>query len=411
MKKKILVNELSAGMYLTEVCGSWIKHPFWKSGFIVSSADIQSLKGARVHEVWIDLSKGTHRTEKSVQVPEPDAAASSLEMPSPRSDETLISTGDTMPFVPQCSMAEEAKRAKVIFKKSSAAIAQLFSEARMGKALSEDLALDLVEEISQSVLRNPGSLISMARLKTKDDYTYMHSVAVCALMVSLSKCMGHSAVECKQAGMAGLFHDIGKMFVDSTILNKPGKLTDSEFEAIKKHPKEGWDQLNLSGVSSETLDVCLHHHEKIDGSGYPDGLHDSQISMLAKMGAVCDVYDAITSDRPYKSGWEPADSIRKMAEWTGHFDQTIFRAFVKSIGIYPIGTLVKLTSGRLGIVVERGSKSLLQPTVKIFYSTKSHSRIAYELIDLSHPSNREKIESKESAKSWDLGDLSSIWMP
>ena len=168
--------------------------------------------------------------------------------------------------------------------------------------------------------------------------------------------------------------------------------------------------LDGSGADAVAFDVVLHHHEKTDGSGYPKGLKDAEISLYAKMGAVCDVYDAITSNRPYKSGWDPAESLRKMAEWAnGHFDQRVFQAFVKSLGIYPIGSLVRLDSGRLGLVLEQSEKSLLAPRVKVFYSTKSQSRIRPEIIDLSRPNCAEKIAGREDPAKWNFPDLDELW--
>ena len=158
------------------------------------------------------------------------------------------------------------------------------------------------------------------------------------------------------------------------------------------------------------LDVCLHHHEKADGSGYPHELDAGGISLYAKMGAVCDVYDAITSNRPYRAGWDPAESIRKMTEWSkDHFDERVFQAFIKSIGIYPTGSLVKLSSGRLAVVLEQSEKSLLAPRVKVFFSTRSQSHIVPELIDLSHPGTLEKIVSREDATKWGIKNLDALW--
>ncbi|NVO07351.1 MAG: phosphodiesterase, partial [Rhodoferax sp.] len=168
--------------------------------------------------------------------------------------------------------------------------------------------------------------------------------------------------------------------------------------------------LTGQNVADEVLDVCLNHHEKTDGSGYPAGLKDAEISLFAKMGAVCDVYDAITSNRPYKAGWDPAESLRRMAEWSkGHFDIQVFQAFVKSLGIYPIGSLVLLSSGRLGVVVEQTGKSLTTPSVKVFYSTKSNMRIVPEVIDLSKPGATEKIVSREDPAKWLFPDLNELW--
>jgi putative nucleotidyltransferase with HDIG domain len=261
------------------------------------------------------------------------------------------------------------------------------------------------------VSRNPGALISLARLKTADDYTYMHSVAVCALMVALARELGMDEAQTRAAGTAGLLHDLGKAVMPLDVLNKPGKLTDAEFAIIRSHPEEG-HRLLLQAKSADAvaLDVVLHHHEKVDGSGYPKRLRGDEISIFAKMGAVCDVYDAITSNRPYKAGWDPAESVRKMAEWSqGHFDPRVFQAFVKSIGIYPIGSLVLLSSGRLGVVTEQGRKSLLTPQVKVFFSTRSNARIRPEIIDLGSAGCPHKIVGREDPEKWKFPDLNEMW--
>jgi putative nucleotidyltransferase with HDIG domain len=203
----------------------------------------------------------------------------------------------------------------------------MFSEARMGRAVDSAGAQHLVEEISDSVTRNPGALISLARLKTADDYTYMHSVAVCALMVALARQLRLNDEQTRLAGMAGLLHDLGKAAIPLAVLNKPGKLTDAEFEIVRNHPVEGYHMLKEGAkVPDAVLDACLHHHEKIDGSGYPDKLQGEGISVIARMAAICDVYDAITSDRPYKRGWDPSESLRRMAEWTSACSRRSSRA-------------------------------------------------------------------------------------
>jgi len=239
----------------------------------------------------------------------------------------------------------------------------------------------------------------------------MHSVAVCALMIALAKQLGLNPEQTRSLGIAGLLHDLGKAMMPMEVLNKPGKLTDEEFAIIKTHPEEGYNLLlSSTGADEIALDVVLHHHEKTDGSGYPKRLKDSEISLFAKMGAVCDVYDAITSNRPYKAGWDPAESLRRMAEWAnGHFDPTVFQAFVKSLGIYPIGSLVKLKSGRLGLVIEQSPKSLLTPSIKVFYSTRSDARIKPEIVDLSRPECADKIASREDPAKWNFPDLNELW--
>ena len=390
-------------MYINEFCGSWMEHPFWKAKFVVDSdKDLQRIRDSGIDEVWIDVSKG-------LDLPAGRSAQSEAEVAA-QVEESLLAVATT-PVVQRAALDEEVRRAHKLCARSKSAVVAMFSEVRMGQAIDAGQVVALVEEISASVLRNPNALISLARLKNSDEYTYMHSVAVCALMIALARQLGLAEEQVREAGMAGLLHDIGKMMIPDDILNKPGKLTDSEFDTVRSHPLAGGKILmDSQQVSAMVLDVCLHHHEKVDGSGYPHRLKGDQISLFAKMGAVCDVYDAITSDRPYKNGWDPAESIRKMAEWCkGHFDEAVFKAFVKSVGIYPTGSLVRLESGRLGVVMDQHETSLLTPRVKVFFSAKSKAPIPQQIIDLAKLVGREKIVGRESPEDWNFPNLDELW--
>ena len=404
MLKRINVNQLTLGMHLTEFCGSWMEHPFWRTAFVLTDAtDIEAILASSIKEVWIDCEKGQDVAAGETAVSEAESEA--------QVEAELKLVADGQRQLAPVSAAAEIERATKICQQAKQAVVSMFEEARMGNTVDVGGAELLVEEISDSVSRNPGALISLARLKTVDDYTYMHSVAVCAMMVALAKQLGLNEAQTRSAGLAGLLHDLGKALMPMAVLNKPGKLTDAEFTIIKSHPVEGHKML-LGGINVDpmVLDVCLHHHEKTDGSGYPRGLKADEISLFAKMGAVCDVYDAITSNRPYKLGWDPAESLRKMAEWTrGHFDPTVFQAFVKSMGIYPVGSLVRLTSGRIGVVVEQTAKSLTTPRIKVFFSIKSNMRILPQVIDLSHPDTIEKIAGREDPAKWHFPDLNELW--
>ena len=393
MLKRIDVKHLTLGMYLQEFCGSWMEHPFWRTKFVLTDPkDLDLIRATAIREVWIDISRGKDVAEGTASLSREEVDA--------RID-TDFSRLEEMPPIAAAAICGQAKQAVV----------SMFSEARMGNAVDAESASSLVAEISDSVVRNPGALISLARLKTADDYTYMHSVAVCALMVALARQLGLSDAHTRTAGMAGLLHDLGKAAIPMAVLNKPGKLTDAEFTVVRSHPVEGYHMLKEGGgVEAAVLDACLHHHEKIDGTGYPDKLKGDKISLIARMAAICDVYDAVTSDRPYKRGWDPSESIRRMAEWTNdHFDARLFQAFVKSIGIYPVGSLVRLTSGRIGVVTEQAAKSLVTPIVKVFYSTKSDLRIPPEIVDLSAAQCTEKIVAREDPEKWRFPDLSELW--
>jgi len=395
MLKKIPVEQLRLGMHLQAFCGAWLEHPFWRTKFVLSDPnDITLVVESSIREVWIDIAKG-------------------IDVDAEQDSNIVVESAEEIPPEPpavqeRASFGEEVKRASRIVAKGKEAVVSMFQEARMGKAIDAEAAAPLVEEISNSVLRNPGALISLARLKTADDYTYLHSVAVCALMIALARQLKLDEQQTREAGMAGLLHDLGKALIPNEILNKPGKLTDEEFAIVKTHPTKGHELLQTAAnIHEVTKDVCLHHHEKFEGGGYPKNLKGDEISLFARMGAVCDVYDAITSNRPYKAGWDPAESIKRMAEWKGHFDPVVFQAFVKSLGIYPTGSLVRLESGKLGVVIEQGEASLLKPKVKVFFSTKSQAYIKPEIIDIAR--SPEKIAGREDAAKWGIKDVDRYW--
>lgn len=408
MLKTIPTSQVTLGMHIHALKGAWVDHPFWKTKFVLNDPDdLKKLQLSIIKEVVIDVSKGVDIVEaENISTPEENAKPQEYLQDIPQ--EKIIE--EDKPSPTRVSAAEENVRAKKIIKSSKKAVASMFHEMRMGKAVNQEAALQLVDDIADSVARNEGALISLVRLKNKDDYTYMHSVAVCALMVALAKELGLSDVEIKRAGMAGLLHDIGKAGIPNEVLNKPGALTDEEFTLVKEHPQRGHALLLQGQVVDEVvLDVCLHHHEKVNGMGYPHKLKADEISLFAKMGAVCDVYDAVTSNRPYKDGWEPGVSLQRMAQWADHFDDTVFKAFVKSVGIYPVGSMVKLKSGRLAVVIDQSPKSLLTPIVKVFFSTKFKSRIPVEVIDLSKQNSQDAIIGHEDPVLWGVQDINEIW--
>ena len=410
MLKKITVDAVEPGMYVHELCGSWFDNPFWAPSFLLRDAsDVSKLQASGVRELWID----TARSHPNLSV-----AATPAEAPDVITVGTMASEEAMDPaefkFVaqPESTIGDEISKAARIVQQSRDAVAHMFEDARMGRLTGTAHAMPIVEEIAASVMRNSEALISLVRLKQADDYTYMHSVAVCAMMVALAKQVGLADEQVRLYGLAGLLHDIGKMAIPLDILNKPGRLTEDEFLRVKQHPRAGYEILNrASDIPPVVLDVCLHHHERIDGQGYPGKQKGDGISVAARMGSICDVYDAITSNRPYKKGWSPAVSLQKMAAWSkeGHFDLKLLAAFVKCIGIYPVGTVVKLKSNRLAVVTDT-SKSLLRPVLKVFFSVSSMAYLSPTTLDLLVANAAEGIQSVEAPEKWGISSVERFWL-
>ncbi|MCL5975910.1 MAG: HD-GYP domain-containing protein [Gammaproteobacteria bacterium] len=393
-------------MYIQKLGGSWMKHPFLRGSFLLTNPDdIKSILEAGIEDVWIDEEKG-----QAIQ--ESDSITPSIHATAEESSDTqnvTQQTAEDKKSVVQSSMEDDIKRARKLFNDAKPQVLAMYKDARLGKAIDPHTTLPLVNEIDLMVQRNSAAILSVARLKTHDDYTYMHSLAVCALMISLARQLNMDEEQIKLAGVGGLMHDLGKSLMPLEVLNKPGKLSDAEYDIMKKHPAAGAKLLENSGAAPEVVDIALHHHEKINGLGYPNRLQGNEISLFSRMAAICDVYDAVTSERAYKQAWDPAGTIREMAKWEGHFDKQLFNAFVKMVGIYPVGSLVRLTTQRLAVVIEPGLTSLVKPKVKVFFSLRSKAPIQIQVVDLALPSCKETIDGPEDPAKWNFKQLEQLW--
>lgn len=414
MLKKISVDQVRVGMHLQALEGAWLDHPFWSSSFVIADlSDLRKLRQSNVREVWIDLDKGLDvaGTEDGRARPQPWPAMPAMPaIPAiPVSPGAQADPASATPATPPThSISDELPAAALICNRGNQAMQAVFREVRLGHAISTEGCQALVQEISASVHRNRDALISLARLRRQDEYSYMHSMAVCVLMVALSREAGLDEQQSRTAGLAGLLHDLGKAVMPAEVLKKPGPLTPEEFGIIRSHPARGHTiLLEGHGVGPDVLDACLHHHERIDGSGYPHGLVGDGILQLARMVAICDVYDAVSSDRVYKRGWCPGESIARMATWKGHFDPDLFQYFVKSVGIYPVGALVRLESDRLAVVLEQNPDALTTPVVKVFFSTRSQQPVPVQRVDLATGSDR--IVGRETPDKWGFKHLDTLW--
>jgi cyclic di-GMP phosphodiesterase len=279
---------------------------------------------------------------------------------------------------------------------------RLMEDVKLGKPLDMPQVEEIVEKVTESVLNNKDALISLARIKKKDEYTYMHSLAVSALCISFGEYVGSDQKQLKHLGIGGLLHDIGKVKVPDQILNKPGPLTASEFEVMKLHVSHGTCILHEIKIDENAVGLTADHHERLDGSGYPAGLRGDQISFFGQLAAVVDIYDALTSERCYKAAIPPTQALRKLFEWTeSYLSRELVEKFISHIGIYPIGTLVRLSNGLLAVVIDHGERGLLHPIVRSVYDARRRERVKPSIIDLSK-GNSHRIVGCESPDRWNI---------
>lgn len=400
MFKKVDSSQLKVGMYVHDLSCDWMTHPFMRNRFLLRSDDeIRKIIAAGIHDVVIDNSKGLDVQD----APTVAQAAAAIER-------ELVQIASAPQLVTRVSLGMELARATQLRKQATGLVRTVMADVRLGNAVDIDRVEPMVEDITESILRNPGALVGLLRIKTKDDYTFLHSISVCALMVAFCRSRGMDAATTHQAGLGGLLHDTGKALVPDAILNKPGPLSPQEFDIVKRHPRDGHAiLLQTPEVGPIPLDIALHHHERRDGSGYPDGLAGDAIGELAQMAAIVDVYDALTSERSYHKAIPAADALRKIYEWSKfHFNPVFAQDFMRCVGIYPVGTMVKLESGRLAVVIEAHESNLLAPKVNVFFSTRSNAYIKPEMVDLSRGlgfGGGDKIVGHESAAKWQVDPM------
>ena len=393
MIKKVSKIDLRLGMFIHDLNCGWMEHSFLRNSFMLrKDSDLQKIMDSGISEVYIDTVKGIDASgSPTLGEVQADLAARMLDLSSPKP-----------PPGGHTTHLEELGFAKKIQQEANKVIHSVLGDARLGRQIQVERLQPVVAQITESILRNPGTLVSLGRIREGDTYTFQHSVSVCTLLVSFCHYLELSPEIIHEAGIGGMLHDIGKMRVPDHILNKPAKLTDEEFAIMKEHVTLGLEILRgTPGISRTVIQVAGEHHERFEGSGYPEQLRGGEISQLGRMAAIVDVYDALTSNRIYHKGMEPPAALTKLFEWSDHhFDAELVQHFIQAIGIYPVGSLVKLASNRLGVVMEQSAQGLLSPKVRVMYDIPRGRRLSPVDIDLADPACDDSIVCNEDPEVW-----------
>ncbi|MCG8517401.1 MAG: HD-GYP domain-containing protein [Pseudomonadales bacterium] len=384
MIKRVPVTALEVGMYITDLNNDWIPHNTRnRRGFLRNEATIAKIHQMGVDFVYIDTNKGKD-TQDSEPAREVDARNAAL----------LDDVGALKPLPKRVRpLADEMVIAQQIHGEAQNLVGNVLRDVKLGHAINITPFNELATELQESVFRNHNALSCLGRIRDKDNYLMEHSVNLSVLMSLFGKAMGCSNDVQHQTIIGALLHDIGKILTPEEILHKPGRLTAAEFEEMKAHARHSRDiLLATEGIGELTVLTAAQHHEKMDGTGYPEGLRGDEISVYGRMVAISDVYDAITADRVYHKGMTPTQGLKKLMEWSGpHLDPQLVRQFIRCIGLYPVGSLVLLESGRLGVVVESNDDDQRLPVVRVMYHTKFRMPITVETLDLAIPGCQDRI--------------------
>ncbi len=400
--KKISLDQLKIGMYIHDLNCSWIDHPFATNRFLVKDGKrLQAIKALGVRELYIDTGMGLDVADAPTREQVRDEIEQRME--------AIANEGVEEPM--RVPLAQEIGRARKLHGEANHIVRGMLRDIRMGRQIELEKIEPVVEKMVDSIFRNQDALLPLARLKQHDNYTFQHSVSVCALMVSFARELGLDRAIIKEIAIGALLHDVGKAKVPEDILNKPAKLTEAEFSKMKSHVVQSIIILqNTPGISKIALDVAGQHHERYDGSGYPNKLKGGQISLYGRMAAIVDVYDALSSDRVYHKAMAPTAALSRLLEWSKfHFDPDLVRAYIKAVGIYPTGSLVRLESGRLGVVQEQYPEKMMQPRLLLIYHAAKRHYLKPEPLDLTWPGCLDRITGHEEYESWGIDPMR--WLP
>lgn len=396
MIKKIPVPQLCVGMYVQDLGGSFLDHSFWRSRFLISNdRKLQKLQKSRLEWVLID-------TDRGVDVPGAGSNAAD-------GQSAAAGVGARSAAAPQASAHQTAATserqafddAREILDESCDHVRQLFAEAELGNKIDMRQIQGLVQDMADSLDGHPDALTSLARIKKADQYLYAHSVSVAALMTSLARTMKLADEHVHMAGMAGLLHDIGKIRDPAEVPGKIGRPIQQPQELLRQHPAAGAAVLRADpSIPPEVVEVCLHHHERMDGTGFPDQLAGKQIGLLSRMAAICNFYDEMTSSRPYRKGWDPAFTLFKMLKSEGQFDMDVLGAFVRTVGRYPVGSIISLINSELGLVVAQNNDMPELPVVKVFYSIRWAHAIPERRVNLAEPDCGSAVQPVRAPVDW-----------
>ena len=384
--KKIYVHQLEQGMYVSGLDRPWLETPFYLQGFMIRNAgEVQKLS-LYCDYVYVDYEKSI--ANLNVEVSHKLSHSRKLGIAATPFTKEL-GTRRIVKYDEQNAVTEEIKTAHQAYENIKGEFEDMASRISSGKTLSIANLNDVVNPLVDSILRNPGASIWLARLKSQDSYTYRHCIAVAIWCSVIGRQIGLPKKELTLLSMGGMLLDIGKLKIPGAILNKTAQLSEREFTLVKKHVELSLKMVESSSrtLPQAVIDMIASHHERFNGSGYPRALQGTQIPLYARIAAIADCYDAVTSQRVYAQPIPHALAIKKMYEWRGYdFQPELIEAFIQSVGVYPTGTLVELSSGAVGIVIKENLGKRLRPQVLIILDSDKQQLPDFQEVNLADPS-------------------------
>ena len=417
-------------MFIHKLEGPWLKHPFWRTKFLLTDPQtLADLRASDVEGVMIDVAKGDdvggssqaggvitklRRSLVSATTPAGDTGSVVAERVRAERMRKLVSTrSNVVPFNARStgalSVAREVGHARAVVARANRVLSAVFEQARLGKAISRGQVEPVIEDLFASVQRNPHAFNGLMRIRRENSSLYAHGLAVSALMIALGRQMGLDEERVKEAGLAGLLMDVGMGHLPLDVSSISEDLSAAERKIVETHTMLGYEFLHLGGgIPEDVAIVCLEHHERCDGSGYPNALTGENISLFGRMAAICDVYDSMTSDRPHRPRIDPNAALGLMRAMEGELDDEILDHFIESVGVYPIGSVVRLNNGKLALVVDQNIGEYTSPRVWTFYDMNTRSLIKPEDLDMRLFKNQIEIVSSDDGSDHGIENFAAL---
>lgn len=379
MRIKVDVEQVRVGMYVAALDRPWLESPFLFQGFIVETED--DLETLRKHCNYVFIDDVKSRDSEEVRKLMSDVNISGADAPKSRDGLTveLVKQGSADSFRGSLGNAVRS------FRRSTDGVIRFFNDMRLGKSIETEDAKAVVSELVTTISSNVNTALWLTNLRNQHEATASHCLNVSILALAFARHLGYPLEQLEEVGVGALLHDLGIARVPGPVLNKPGNLTEEEFEVVKKHPRDGFHVLKLTRAISEgALDIVLHHHERVNGAGYPDGLKDEQIREPVRVVAIADMYDSMTSERVYRKAMTPQDALTAMHKRAEtDFGKRLMEEFIKCVGIYPIGSLVVLNTGALGVVVSSNPDARLKPLILLVRDEQGKDVQPRKLVNLA----------------------------
>ena len=365
MTKQIPVSELKFGMYVAELDRPWTDTPFVFQGFVLSTQQQLDTLRKYCKTVFIDVERSRSAAPPPARRLYPERA----------------------------SVEQEFRPAQSAYQAGRGLLHDVLGAVRVGRTLDVARVAVAVRTMTESVLRNPDALLLFGQLRSKGDYTESHAIDVSIYMITLGRFLQLAQPQIEFLGYLGLLQDVGKVRLATELLDKRGRLSLEEFERAKLHVRYSEEILRATpGLPADLARMAGLHHERVDGSGYPKGLRGPEIGMFGLIAGIVDTFDALTVKRPYADPVSPSAAISMLYKRRGiYFDANLVEQFIRCIGIFPVGSLVELNTGEVGVVIAQNPAKRLLPRVIVIRDAKRNPMLPQKLLDLA----RAPMASKE----------------